>query len=91
MFYKIVRSKRGANKCRCFCLEQTLECFVYVVLRYPVAYLAHYPCELQGGELTVFEHCDHLCIVEPMFLELEDYKVLGVGDYPPAGFFTFLD
>ena len=26
-----------------------------------------------------------------MFLELEDYKVLGVGDNPPAGFFTLLD
>jgi hypothetical protein len=68
-----------------------LKGFVYVVPCYPVGHLAHYPCELQGGELTVFEHCDHLCFVELVFLELEDYKVLGVGDYPPAGCFTFLD
>lgn len=50
----------------------TLKCFVYVVGCYPVAYLAHYSCELQGGELTVFEHCDHLCFVELVFLERED-------------------
>ena len=54
MFYKIVRSKRGANKCRCFYLEQTLECFVYVVLCDPVSHLAHYSCELQGGEVALF-------------------------------------
>lgn len=41
--------------------------------------------------MAVFEHCDLLCFVELVFLELEDYKVLGVGDYPPTGFFTFLD
>ena len=68
-----------------------LEDFVHVVLCDPVAYLAHYPCELQGGEVAVFEHCGHLCFVELVFLEREDYKVLGVGDYPPTGFFTFLD
>lgn len=58
---------------------------------HPITHLAHYPCELQGSELTVFKHCDHLCLVEFVFLELEDYKVLGVGYHPSTRFFTFLE
>lgn len=71
--------------------ERGLECFVHVVLCYPIGHLAHYPRELQGVEVAVFEHCDLLCLVELVFLELKDDKVLSVGDYPPTGFFTFLD